>query len=280
MTPAAIPVRRPKAMLSADIPKHWYGGDPFATHFLDALSSVFPDGEAFFVKSVLRYRDQIDDPELLQRIRGFAGQEGQHSHQHDLHVKLMLDHGYEGIQSRNKIMVWMLDRALTHFPLASLASTAALEHLTAILARKILTQHETLIGPMDPRMAALWTWHALEESEHKSVAFDVYQKVAPKGYRGHLLLVANQVVNTAGMLFDGLERTAYMLRRDGLLFRRDVWSRGLRFLFGKGGLLRGMGADYWPFYRRGFHPDDVDDTALTDLWRERVDAGMAQRRVA
>ncbi|MDJ0786008.1 MAG: metal-dependent hydrolase [Myxococcota bacterium] len=264
----AITVRRPRAMISNEIPRHWYGDDPFATHFLDALSSVFPDGEAFFVKSVLRYRDRIDDPELLGRIRAFAGQEGQHSHQHDLHVQLMDEFGYSGIRARNRIMIWVLDKALEHFPLASLASTVALEHLTAILARKIMSEHDTLIGPMDPRMAELWTWHAVEESEHKAVAFDVYKTVAPDN---HALLVVSLIMNTIGMLFDGFDRAIYMLWRDGLLFRRDVWGKGLRFLFGKGGLLRGLGAGFWPFFRRGFHPDDVDDTALLEHWRARIE---------
>ena len=50
-------VRRPAKRLSRDIRRHWYGGDAFASHFLDALSSTFPAGEAFFVRSVIRYRD-------------------------------------------------------------------------------------------------------------------------------------------------------------------------------------------------------------------------------
>ena len=30
----------------------------------------------------------------------------------------------------------------------------------------------------DPAMAKLWRWHALEETEHKAVAFDVFQQVS------------------------------------------------------------------------------------------------------
>ena len=85
-----IPIRRPAHSLSRDLPRHWYGGDAFATHFLNALSSTFPFGEAFFVRSVLRYRGQIDDARLLDNIRGFAGQEGQHSRVHDEHVEMLI----------------------------------------------------------------------------------------------------------------------------------------------------------------------------------------------
>ena len=66
----AIQVRRPALELGPEVPRHWYAGEPFATHYLDALSSVFPDGEAFFVRSVQRFRDQIDDPELKRSFLG------------------------------------------------------------------------------------------------------------------------------------------------------------------------------------------------------------------
>ena len=73
--PALPPtVRRPVLGIDAEVPRIWHADGPFATHFLDALSSVFPDGEAWFVKSVQAHRDAIDDPALLARIRGFAGQ--------------------------------------------------------------------------------------------------------------------------------------------------------------------------------------------------------------
>ena len=72
-----IPVRRPKIdlldPLAGPIPRHWWGGDPFKSHFLNALSSTFPFGEAFFVRSVRYYADRIDDPALVADIRAFAG---------------------------------------------------------------------------------------------------------------------------------------------------------------------------------------------------------------
>ena len=41
-----IQVRRPEFDLGAAIPRYWVAGDPFRSHFMNALSSVFPDGEA------------------------------------------------------------------------------------------------------------------------------------------------------------------------------------------------------------------------------------------
>jgi predicted metal-dependent hydrolase len=238
---------------------------------MNALSSVFPPGEAFFVKSVLRYRDDIDDPELLARIRGFAGQEGQHSHQHDRHLELLLSQGYSALATRNRAVDWLMNWSLRRMPRASLAGTAALEHLTALLARRLLGDPERWTGSMDARIAPLWLWHALEEAEHKAVAFDVLERIVP----GRALRNIQLAQNTVGLFIEILDRTVYMLWKDGQLFRRSVWADGMRFLFGRDGFLRGHGPDYRSWYRRGFHPDDIDDTPLIEACRGRVEAQLA-----
>jgi hypothetical protein len=121
---------------------------------------------------------------------------------------------------------------------------------------------------MHPEMARLWLWHALEEAEHKSVAFDVLKQVAP----GYGLRASMLALNTLGLFFEILDRTAYMLWKDGLLFRRDTWRSARRFLLGRDGFLRGTGADYRRWYHRDFHPDAIDDTPLLDAWRPRIEA--------
>jgi predicted metal-dependent hydrolase len=265
---AEITVRRPEMALSSALPRHWYGGRPFATHFFDALSSTFPDGEAFFVRSVQHFRDRIDDPELARAVRGFAGQEAQHRHQHAAHLDLLLGHGYTALAVRNRIMSRALRFFERHAPRASLASTASLEHLTAILARRLLGESERFCAEMDPRMARLWQWHALEEAEHKAVAFDVLRVVAPE----HRRRVVALTINSLGLVVEILDRTLYMLWKDGLLFRRDTWRDAWRFLVGRDGFLRGLGADYRSWFRRDFHPDDVDDGPLVEIWRSRIAA--------
>ena len=263
---AAIQVRRPALELGPDVPRYWYRGEPFATHYLDALSSVFPDGEAFFVRSVQRYRDRIDDPELARAILGFAGQEGQHSQQHDKHLALLAAHGYGALARMNRAGDVILRVVNRHAPRFALASTAALEHLTALLARRILEDDSRFTAAMDPRMAALWRWHALEEAEHKTVAFDVLRRVAPS----YPLRALALFWNTVGLFIEMLVRTSYMLWKDGELARASNWRDGWSFLFGREGLLRGMGRDYRRWYRRDFHPSQIDDSALLEAWRPLV----------
>jgi len=264
--PVAIPVRRPEIELDDDLPRYWMRGEPFATHLLDALSSTFPDGEAFFVRAVRHYASRIDDPTLRDAVRGFAGQEGVHAHEHRRHVELLARQGYTAIPRRNAVMARIDDWIAARLPRASLATTAALEHLTALLARRILEHDARFTSDMDPRMARLWQWHALEEAEHKAVAFDVFQHVSGS----HRLRVLAQLSNSFFLVLEVLERTAYMLHEDGLLFRREGWAGGWRFLFGERGLLRGLGRDYRAWYRRDFHPSRIDDRALVEHWRSRL----------
>ena len=266
-----IPIRRPAHSLSRDIPRHWYGGDAFATHFLNALSSTFPFGEAFFVRSVLRYRDQIADPRLLDDIRAFAGQEGQHSRVHQQHVEMLVAQGYTALETRNRFVDRIVRWHNRRTPMLSLSMTAGLEHLTALLARQILSDPQRRTGSMHPEMARLWRWHALEEAEHKAVAFDVLMQVAP-GYSRRVVMMA---LNTFGLAIETLDRMVYMLWKDGLLFKARTWSGGWRFLFGARGFLRGMGADYRAWYRRDFHPNEIDDRRLIELNAPRIDAEFA-----
>ena len=266
MSSTAIPIRRPDLAITDAISRHWLGGNAFASHFFDALSSTFPDGEAFFVRSVQHYRSRIGDPELLRAISGFAGQEAQHRQQHDRHLQLLLDSGYPALAARNRIMRRVLTFVGRRHPRGALAATAALEHLTAILARRLLRDTDRWRAEMDPRMARLWQWHALEEAEHKAVAFDVLMQVAPS----HPRRVVVQLVNSLGLFLEVLDRTLFMLWKDGLLFRRATWRQGRRFLFGADGFLRGLGPDYRRWYARDFHPDDVDDSALIERWRARL----------
>ncbi|NQZ96422.1 MAG: metal-dependent hydrolase [Myxococcales bacterium] len=268
-----IHIRTPHLEWSSEAPRHWLDGQPFASHFMNGLSSVFPDGEAFFVRSVLRFRDQIDDPELLLQIQAFAGQEGHHSNEHAKHVDLLVHQGYTALRAQNALLRRVTRFSVRRLPRLSLASTAALEHLTAILARRLLSEHEYWTGMMDSSMALLWQWHATEEAEHKAVAFDVLMRIAPS----HGLRAWALASNTVALFVEVVGRVVYMLWKDRLLFRPSVWRDGWTFLFGKRGCLRGLGPHYWPWYRRDFHPLDIDDQPLIEAFEARNRGAFAPR---
>ena len=256
----SIQVRDIRFGLSDEIPRYWFDGDPAKTHFMNALSTTFPEGEAFFVRSVLHYRDRIESPELKAQVARFAGQEGTHAREHSAHVDLLVKQGYGGIAKINA----QADREgrffNRKFPLASLAMTAALEHLTAIMANRALCDPDYWCGPMDAEMAPLWQWHAIEEAEHKAVAFDVLQLVSGS----HALRVIALVFAALGLWADNVVRFAYFAWKDGKAFSPRIWWNMLRFVWGPGGLYSSLWRDFFAWFRPGFHPWQQDNQALIE----------------
>src|SRR5437763_6314590 len=174
-----VPTRRISFEESLEhLPKHFSAdGDLILSHVAAGLSAVFPDGEDFFVRSVRNFREQITDPELKRQVGGFIGQEAMHGRQHRTFNDRLDELGYptKRFERLTKKGLEIRERLL---PASSnLAATAALEHFTATLAELVLTSEETrdLFGHDEVRN--LFLWHALEESEHKAVAFDVYKAV-------------------------------------------------------------------------------------------------------
>src|SRR4051795_10551501 len=69
----------------ADLPKYFAAdGDMVMSHVLTVLSSTFPEGEKFFVRSVAAVRDEITDPDLRRDVEGFIGQEEMHGREHQV----------------------------------------------------------------------------------------------------------------------------------------------------------------------------------------------------
>ena len=259
-------MRHPDFDVSEKTPRYWYAGDPGRTHFMNALSTTFPEGEAFFVRSVMHYRSAIEDPVLLDQVRRFAGQEGVHGHEHGAHVKLLVEQGYPWIKKLNQQEARETRFWNRNAPLFALATTAALEHITAILARRALRDPSYWGESMHPDMAPLWQWHALEEAEHKAVAFDVLTLVSGS----HRLRVGAMLFATFGLLTDNFVRWIYFMIRDRLIFKPQLWRDTARFLWGRDGFYRALIPDYLRWYRRDFHPWEEDDRPLIDACLARL----------
>lgn len=243
---------------TAATPRHWFAGQAFETHFFNALSSTFPEGERFFVAAVRHYAPQIADPDLRAQVVAFAGQEGQHSREHDAHMAMLCDQGFSGLARANAVVKTITRWYLRHLPRFSLAMTTAIEHVTAVFAHHLLNDPERWLDPMHQEMQSLWRWHAVEETEHKAVAFDVYEATG-----GGVLL--RNVVMIEVMLFLFLEffgRHLYLLYKDGVLGDASGWRRGIRFLWGRHGLLRLVYRDLFAYLKPGFHPWQRDDRPL------------------
>jgi predicted metal-dependent hydrolase len=250
----------------SDLPKYFADGDIVVSHLLAMLSSFFPEGEDFFVRSVRNYRDQVTDPELRKQVGGFIGQEAVHGREHRRFNEHLQNHGYPTafVDRRTRIG---LDRVAAKAPLAiQLAVTAALEHYTATIAEVLLRDERAQALSSVPEVRHIFLWHAVEESEHKSVAFDVFQQVSgdPK------LRIRTMKATTwifLGSLFGSslvslaMDRQAWnplklvpsLARlRQNPFFTKDVWRR------------------LTDYNRPDFHPDDHDATELLVRWRAEL----------
>ena len=252
----------------ADVPRYWFAGDPFLTRMFDALSLTFPDGERYFIQSVRLFRDQIQDPDLKQRVADFIRQEAQHGIAHDKMNQVMKDQGMpvdQFIQRLNKVFKFELKY---RSPQYNIAMTAAAEHLTALMAETFYGEKDTL-QDAHPYIRALFAWHAIEEMEHRDVAFDVMQQVGnvPEVTRKMALVL------TTGLMFGfTLYRANVMLKCDGFnrTQRLKMNVRGLQWLFGKQGKLRKMQSQYRDWFKPDFHPSQHPIIAQYDVWLDTL----------
>jgi predicted metal-dependent hydrolase len=239
--------------LDGDIPKYWHGGDPFQSRFWDALSIIFPPGEKFFMNCVRDYRDQITDPKLLQEIKDFNKQEAQHSIVHRQDNERLRRQGID-VDRLTKIVEDMLDKKYrkVYSRQYTLAITSALEHFTSIIAHSLFDKRDVM-KEADHRVRAMYSWHAIEEVEHKGVAYDVMIDYAKVGYfkRIGALLHATWMFP---MVIARVQRE--LLKADGYntLQRGKLLAKGLVWLFKPGGLLQPMYKSYIGYYKPGYHP--------------------------
>lgn len=243
--------------------RHWLNGDPIATAFFNALSITFPRGEAFFIDSVRAFRDGA--PERLGReIAAFIRQEVIHSREHLAFNRQVTDQGYD-VALLDADVTMVLDLATSRPPIVRLAATMALEHFTAILAHELLRDPRYLDGA-DPDLAGLWRWHAIEEIEHKGVAYDTWRHATRdwRPLKRWWVQSSMMVIVTRHFLHHRARGMMELLRQDGITGVR-AWGGLLRYALVRPGLLRRVVIPWLGYFRPGFHPWQVDDRALIAL---------------
>lgn len=267
-----IPIRRNLHFkLKPESLGHWHAQGPYVTHFINAMSIFFPDGERYFIHTVRHYRDRVSDPELQAAVIAFIGQEAMHGREHEDYNRLLAESGLPAKELQAHAARF-LDLLKAKLPAAAqLSVTIAQEHFTAIMAQLLLTDPRLTAGA-DSRLSALWRWHALEEIEHKAVAFDVYETVMGRGLKAYALRSGSMLLTTAGFLGLVLFYQQQLLKADPQVRRGQGLGRFLDFLFGTPGLLPRLAWPWLAYFRPGFHPWDHDNRHLL----KQMDALVAQ----
>ncbi len=252
--------------LGEDIPKYWFGGDPMRTRLADAVMASFPEGERFFISSVRNYRDQITDPELLNDVKNFTRQEAQHGILHSLLNDRLREQGLpidEFLEKQQKFMRAALEKMPPQF---NIALTSAAEHFTALLA-EVFFSDKSVMADAHPKIRALLAWHAIEEMEHKNVAFDVLTDVAKVNYLTRVALMSFFTVDFTRV---AITETNRLLKADGFTFveRMKFIKQGLNWLLGKNGVLKPLGETFAAYFKRDFHPSQIPHAHNYGVWLE------------
>jgi predicted metal-dependent hydrolase len=252
----------------------WLGGDPVGTAVFNALSLTFPDGERLFMDAVRNYRPQLSG-KLLADANAFITQEAIHSREH-VGLNAALDRSRYPVAEIEDELKRRMVLARGRGPIAMLSVTIALEHFTAMMADLFLEEPEFWDGvPED--LARLWQWHAMEETEHKAVAFDVFQEISKnwKPSQRYGLRVRIMLIMTVMFVSNITTFSSMLLIADGM----KPWKARLSvlgYLFGKPGLFRKSWKAYWDWFRPGFHPWHHDNSATLKAWQDRFAVAVPQ----
>jgi uncharacterized protein len=263
LTPMEVKARRMDFPYDDVSQRDFFDNNAVKSAYIAALSATFPAGEGEFIKSVRMFRDQTNDEELRSQVKGFIGQEAHHSLQHKRFNIALKEKGLdvprlEGVFEKD--LAWSIKKRSNE---QRLAFTVCVEHMTAMLANDFLTNPERLRG-MDPTIEHLMRWHAVEEIEHKSVAFDLYMDCV--GDRD--LLRRSMKIAAVLLSYRFAKYTVKLLwwskRMPSWKDLKGYWS----FMYGKGSLMRSIAQPYKDFFREDFHPWDHDDRHLIDEWKK------------
>ena len=242
-----------------DLPKYWFDGSPAKTHAINCLQISFAPGEQAFIDVVNYYKRRITDEQLQAEIKVFLGQESWHRRVHlDYNEWLRTQQGYD---IDGSVKIWEDLIALTtekYGNVGQMVTTVALEHYTALLGEWVLNNN-TMTMTAHPHFRDIYLWHALEEVEHKSVAFDVLLQVAETNprlkknltsvrRRALFLTTYNMIRVTAKTMFKEL-------KNDGQLLKWRTYYDLADLLFHpKQGMFWFMVKPWFSFLSRDFHP--------------------------
>jgi predicted metal-dependent hydrolase len=251
------------------IPEHWFGADPVRTMLLTAMSASFPEGERMFMRAVRHYESRLTDPVLKKQVKAFIGQEAHHGKEHQSFNDMMNRKGLPvaEIEAFVKKTIAAEEKLLGHERM--LAKTCALEHFTAMFAETLL-EYPELLADVDDRLRPLWLWHAIEESEHKSVAFDVYQQQ-----------VGSYWVRTSEMALTSVLFTFFTVlhTRKLLAASKTPASRGfqrLKGLWQHRDIFATLAKRYIRYYRPDFHPAQENSDRLRQQGLNRLTQQLAR----
>jgi predicted metal-dependent hydrolase len=238
----------------------WLNGDPVGTAWFNALSATFPRGETLFVDAVRSFREGAP-PQLAAEVRAFVKQEIHHTREHLAFNRAAEAAGYD-LSAIDARVERLIGDVYARPRIFWLAVTIALEHFTAMFAHEFLKHPEHFVGA-ELAQTALWRWHAVEELEHKGVAYDTWLHATRSWGRWQRwrLKCLSMLVITRRFIRNRFRDASDLLAQDGITGARAA-ARLVWYLVGTPGILRRVFPAWCAYFLPGFHPWSRDDRHL------------------
>ncbi|EPJ8675940.1 metal-dependent hydrolase, partial [Acinetobacter baumannii] len=247
----------------------YYEENPVVTSLFVVLSAMFPPGEMFFIESIRNVRSQIKDENLLEDIRAFIAQEAFHSREHKTLNNHFLHSNYPEVIEIEAKTKARLDKLRKLSAVEQVAATVVMEHYTATLARLLLTD-QLIKEKTTQESRNLWEWHALEELEHKSVAFDVLNAVGGNSSKNRKLALARVTKLIMPIIF---KYWIKILKRKDIKFTFKQLKDGVYLGFGgvnRLGILSKAFVDMLDVRAENFDPLNMQTEQLEAEFREKL----------
>lgn len=259
----SIDTRRIRFGIHYDLPKYWNQNCPVKTHMFNAVAMLAPAFERLAITSVLPYQNQITDDVLKQQVEGFIGQESAHGSEFIRMQCVLKKQGYDPRQVEKKNVKRFVALSSNLSPEIHLSFTLAAEHVTAIISDLLLTDKQWLENA-EPKVAALWRWHAIEEIDHKAVVFDLYESLG----LGYWMRIKGMLRMTLVLNIFLMANYCHLAKKDGLLCKPSFWFKTLWVLWGKPGFVRKQFWAYLSYFSPKFHPWKKDNHNLTIAFKQ------------
>lgn len=174
-----LQVRKVPFAFGDDTPFQWNPANPLFGIAMNSLSFVAPPFERYIVAGLRMAMPRIQDPAILAEADAFLRQEAQHARVHRLHVAA-LTRQYPGLAEVTAEIERRFDDLLATRPVEfHLAYTADIEATFTPMFNVWLRHRSSLFDNGDPRVAPLFLWHLVEEIEHRSSAYVIYNALVP-----------------------------------------------------------------------------------------------------
>ena len=243
-----------------DLPKYWNDNSPVKTHFFNSISLMFPGGEGFFIDSLNAVKDKITDEKLKRECTEFIAQESRHKSVHKQYNKWLEIHGYPVNRLENEMNEKFKKIKKQFHPNFWMALTSAQEHITVCMAEWFLRNPEITVK-MHPEFKKIWTWHAIEEVEHRAVAIETSNHLNIKAYFRLITFLLSI------MFFVKLIRyMCILLNHDKQLFKLKTIKDGIHFTLNfKNGLFI-KSFKYWlRLFYKNYNPINYNTDLLQSI---------------